>query len=72
MTPVEEPALTARLQEILDVNLADSTQAWELCSDGSWVRCPGEDVGTHARLQVLALERAGAIAGPPAAPAAES
>jgi polyphosphate kinase len=70
MTPVEEPALTARLQEILDVNLADSTQAWELCGDGSWVRCPGEGPGTHARLQALARERAGAI--PPAAPAAES
>ncbi|MGH9034770.1 MAG: RNA degradosome polyphosphate kinase, partial [Acidimicrobiia bacterium] len=48
MTPVEEPALTARLQEILDVNLGDTTQAWELRTDGNWVRCAGEGEGTHA------------------------
>ncbi len=62
MAPVEEPALTARLQEILDVNLSDTTQAWQLQSDGNWVRCSGEGIGTHARLQALALERAGAVA----------
>jgi polyphosphate kinase len=66
MTPVEEPPLTARLQEILDVNLADTTQAWELRSDGNWVRCTGEGEGTHARLQALALERAVAGAAAPA------
>ncbi len=69
MTPVEEPALTARLQEILDVNLADATQAWELRPEGNWVRCTGEGVGTHARLQALALERA--AAGGPAPTATE-
>jgi polyphosphate kinase len=69
MTPVEEPALTARLQEILDVNLADTTQAWELGRDGSWVRCAGDGEGTHTRLQALARERAGAV--PPAAATAE-
>jgi polyphosphate kinase len=67
MSPVEEPALTARLQEILDVNLADTTQAWELRSEGHWVRCAGEGEGIHARLQALALERVGAGAPAPAA-----
>jgi polyphosphate kinase len=67
MTPVEEPALTVRLQEILDVNLADSVQAWELCGDGSWVRCRGEGEGTHGRLQALALERAASSPPPPPA-----
>jgi polyphosphate kinase len=64
MAPVEEPTLTARLQEILDVNLTDSVQAWQLGSDGNWVRCTGEGEGSHARLQALALARA--AAGPPA------
>ncbi|MDQ3945581.1 MAG: RNA degradosome polyphosphate kinase [Actinomycetota bacterium] len=67
MTPVDEPALTARLQEILDVNLADTTQAWQLGADGSWVRCSGGGEGTHTRLQALALERAAAGATAPVA-----
>ncbi|MGH9042863.1 MAG: polyphosphate kinase 1 [Acidimicrobiia bacterium] len=60
MTPVEEPALTARLQEILDVNLADNSQAWELAREGNWVRCTVAGEGSQARFQALALERSGA------------
>jgi polyphosphate kinase len=59
MTPVEDPELQARLQEILDVNMADDTLAWELHGDGSWTRVPtSEGVNTHLRLQELAFERA--------------
>ena len=36
VAPVDDPELQARLQEILDVNLADDTLAWELGSDGTW------------------------------------
>ena len=37
-TPVDEPQLTARLDEIIDVLLADNVQAWELHSDGEYTR----------------------------------
>jgi len=67
MAPVQEPALTTRLQEILDVNLSDTSQAWELRAEGNWVRCAAAGEGVHARFQALALERAGAGAPSPAA-----
>jgi polyphosphate kinase len=57
---VEDPAHEARLQEILDVNLADDVLAWELRPDGSWERVRpdgGGTVDTHVRLQELALAR---------------
>jgi polyphosphate kinase len=58
VTPVEDPRLKARLQEILDVNLADDRLAWELGSDGSWSKVPTiVGIDTHTRLQELALER---------------
>jgi polyphosphate kinase len=57
--PVTDPELLARLQEILDVNLADDTLAWELRADGSWTKVPmATGINTHHRLQELALERA--------------
>ena len=59
MAPVDDPELQSRLQEILDVNLADDTLAWQLAGDGSWSRVPaGDGVNTHLRLQELAFERA--------------
>ncbi|MDQ3977948.1 MAG: RNA degradosome polyphosphate kinase, partial [Actinomycetota bacterium] len=58
VVPVERPELQARLQEILDVNLADDTLAWQLSGDGTWNRVSTEkDVNTHERLQELAHER---------------
>lgn len=58
VTSVEDRDLQARLQEVLDVNLADDTQAWELSPDGSWLKVPTvEGIGTHTRLQELAVER---------------
>ena len=59
VAPVDDPELQARLQEILDVNLADDMLAWELRSDGRWRKVPTvEGVHTHRRLQELAIERA--------------
>ncbi len=59
MAPVEHPDLQARLQEILDVNRADDTLAWELGADGCWNKVDTEKgVNAHLRLQELAFERA--------------
>jgi polyphosphate kinase len=61
VTPVDDPDLTDRLQEILDVMLADNVQAWELGSEGTWQRLvPAEGerpVATHRVLRELALRR---------------
>jgi polyphosphate kinase len=63
LVPVREPHLQGELEEILRVNLADDTLAWELGSDGVWRHVPrGGTVETHERLQELALARL----GPPA------
>jgi len=58
LAPVTDDELRARLQEILDVNLADDTLAWELEPDGTWAKVATvEGVNTHRRLQELAVER---------------
>ena len=58
VVPVEDPDLQARLQEILDVNLADDELAWELLPDDCWKRlAPSRGVNAHLRLQELAIER---------------
>jgi polyphosphate kinase len=65
VAPVKSPPLQARLQEILDANLADETLAWQLEADGSW-RPPRGTVdgvepkdggGTHATLHEAAVRR---------------
>ena len=59
VTPVEDPELQRRLQEILDVGLADDNLASELGADGRWNKVPTEkDVNAHRRLYELAHERA--------------
>jgi polyphosphate kinase len=61
LMPVSDPDLEFRLDEILDVVLADDTLAWELRHDGTWERIEAErDVDTHVALQELALARASA------------
>jgi len=65
VTPVTAPKLEARLQEILDVNLADDVLAWELHPDGRWSKVPERNgVDTHERLQELAVARARAGRSP--------
>jgi polyphosphate kinase len=58
--PVTDEDARARLQEILDIVLADDQLAWELDGeDGSWHRVEERDgVHTHGRLRELAIERA--------------
>ena len=61
VAPVTDPDLTGRLQEALDVMLADNQQAWELSEDGGWQRRQPADgerpVATHRTLCELALRR---------------
>ncbi|MCU1459231.1 MAG: polyphosphate kinase 1 [Actinomycetia bacterium] len=59
ITPVTEPKLQSRLDEILAVNLADDTLAWELHADGTYHRVATTvGVDTHKVLQELAQTRA--------------
>jgi polyphosphate kinase len=59
LAPVEAPPLQDRLEELLEVNLADDTLAWVLGSDGRWTRVEGSgEVDTHQRLMALARQRA--------------
>ncbi|MGM0617156.1 MAG: RNA degradosome polyphosphate kinase [Actinomycetota bacterium] len=60
LTPVEDPRLQRRLEEILAVNLADDVLAWELGADGRWRRVAClQGVDTHLTLQERARRRAG-------------
>ncbi|MFV0257537.1 MAG: polyphosphate kinase 1 [Acidimicrobiales bacterium] len=54
---VDDLASQARLQEILDGNLADTALAWELEPDGGYRRLGGE-VNAHDRFEAAAVERA--------------
>ncbi len=61
LAPVTDPDLQFRLDEILDVVLADDNLAWEMAHDGSWRRVPPRTgIDTHVALQDLALARASA------------
>jgi polyphosphate kinase len=52
---VADRRLAKRLQQVLDVNLADDTRAWRLRSDGSWRKVPTvAGIDTHARLREAA------------------
>ncbi|HEX4867420.1 MAG TPA: RNA degradosome polyphosphate kinase [Acidimicrobiales bacterium] len=58
LVPVLDPELQGRLDEILEVNLADDVLAWTLGSGGTWSHVPpGGSVDTHLRLQAVAQER---------------
>ena len=58
MIPVEDPDAVGQLEEVLDVNLADDTQAWSLMPDGKWIRVPRvEGIATQEVLAARALDR---------------
>jgi polyphosphate kinase len=61
LTSVDDPGLQGRLQEVLDVELADDVLAWELGASGAWTRHqpadPEDPQNTHQRLQQLAIAR---------------
>ncbi len=59
LTPVEDPALQRRLEEILQVSLADDLLAWQLDPDARWRRVrTTAGIDTHLTLQERARRRA--------------
>jgi polyphosphate kinase len=61
IAPVTDPDLQFRVDEILDVILADDNLAWSLSGDGTWSRvADAGGVDSHTTLQDLARTRASA------------
>jgi len=58
LVPVLDSGLQARLDAILEINLADDVLAWLLGPDGSWSHIePRGELDTHLRLQQAGRER---------------
>jgi polyphosphate kinase len=70
VAPIEARALQAELDAIFDALLADTAQAWELASDGSWLRIgpPKGEPRQSAQTQLMsrARKRARRLQRPPA------
>ena len=64
VTPVEDPAARAEIQEILDLQLADTALAWELAADGTWSRVEPEPGAAPLNSQEALMDRAGRTARP--------
>ncbi len=58
VAPVEDPAARAEIQEILDLQLADTALAWELGADGTWSRVEPEEGAPPLNSQEALMERA--------------
>jgi polyphosphate kinase len=59
VVPVGDPKLCKRLQQILDISLADDVLAWELCPDASWRKVQTvQGLNSHNRFKELAIESA--------------
>jgi polyphosphate kinase len=60
VVPIEDPALTIQLRELLDLYLADNRHAWDLQPDGQYIqRRPAEgepDQSAHRLLMKIALQ----------------
>jgi polyphosphate kinase len=62
LAPIIDPDLQFRIDEILDVLLADDVLAWELDSAGNWNRVATiAGIDSHVTLQDLAVSRAKAL-----------
>ncbi len=59
VVPVSDSRLRHRLQQILDISLADDVLAWELGPDGAWRKVPTVlGLNSHNRFKELAIESA--------------
>lgn len=58
LAPVDDPTAQFRIDEIIDVLLADDTLAWELDAEGIWHPVPEiHSINAHDTLQDLAVAR---------------
>ncbi len=58
LAPVNDPTSQFRIDEVLDVLLADDALAWSLDRDGGWKRVPEvHGINAHTTLQDLAVAR---------------
>jgi polyphosphate kinase len=64
LIPVEDAALRAEVEQVIESCLRDDTFAWDLLPDGRWARRDGGVRSVHEELMRHALERA--AEGPPA------
>ena len=56
VTPVSDDKVRAELMDVLDRSLADNTNAWELDSDGEWIRRrPGDDEPRNVQREMIEL-----------------
>ena len=58
LIPVEDPALRAELEDVLERCLDDDGFAWDLLPDGNWKRRTGGNRSVHAELMQRALANA--------------
>ena len=59
MVPIEAPELRARIDQIIEVELAHQRLAWELSPDGKWRRV-APDAFVSSQAQLVAAARSGA------------
>ena len=57
LVQIDDPALQARVEEILTVNLSPNRLAWTLEPDGTWSQLESSASTSHERFQRLARER---------------
>jgi polyphosphate kinase len=58
VTPVEDPSLRAELRQILDLQLGDQRNAWEMRSDGSYVQRDGDAAAVGSQQALVAAAEA--------------
>jgi polyphosphate kinase len=59
LVPITDPRIKGRLEQIIEVLLADDALAWEMHRDGTWAKVPNErHLDSHRALLRLALDRA--------------
>ncbi len=57
LVPVEDDALRAEVEDVLERSFADDSFAWDLLPDGAWERRQGATRALHAELMEKARER---------------
>jgi polyphosphate kinase len=59
VAPIHDPALRARLREILEICLADTHDCWEMQPDGSYVQRRPDGDEPASRAQQTFMRQAG-------------